>query len=85
MEEMLLARAWSATTLEDEIAEEESLALSERAEADRLLARATDLAAHAHERLATVAAARAALVGERPSVVAGHDEPGCYESLPEWV
>ncbi|HUG13918.1 MAG TPA: hypothetical protein VMM78_02775 [Thermomicrobiales bacterium] len=83
--EYLVERLWSADSLEDEVVEEEWLALAEQAEADRLLARASELAAHASERLAAVAAARAALSGDGLPPVTRHEEPLCRESLPEWL
>lgn len=71
-------------SLEEEINEEERLALAEQATADRLLAQAAELAAQAQERLMVALLARAALAGEHPPVAEGHDEPGCRESLPSW-
>ncbi|HMM40655.1 MAG TPA: hypothetical protein PKA95_02000 [Thermomicrobiales bacterium] len=71
-------------SLEDELDEEERLALAEQAMADRLQAQADEMAAHARERLRAVILARAALAGEHPPVVERHDEPGCRESIPLW-
>jgi|GEM_PF-6405098 len=70
-------------SLEEEIDAEESLALREQADADRLHAFAEDLAARSRTRLTAVALARAALYGDRPPI-ALRIEAGCRESLAEW-
>lgn len=71
-------------SLEDEIDEEERLALSEQATADRLRAQSGEMASHAAARLRAVVAARAALAGEHLPIFEPHDEPDCRESLPPW-
>ena len=70
-------------SLEEEIDNEEQLALSEQADADRLRAFAEELAARSRTRLAAVALARAALFGNQLPVTL-HDEWGCRESLVDW-
>jgi hypothetical protein len=70
-------------SLEDELAEQETLAMTEQAEVDRLRAWADDLEVSARHRLSSVAAARSVLYGESPPTHVGHDEPFCYESFPD--
>lgn len=80
----MVATSRVGMSLEEEIDEEERLALAEQAAADRLRAQAEDMAAYARERLRSVLVARAALAGEHPPVTEEHDEPGCRESLRPW-
>lgn len=79
---MVMSRV--TVSLEDEIDEEERLALAQQATADRIRAQADEMARHARRRLATVVIARAALHGEHPPVIEEHDEPDCQESLRPW-
>jgi hypothetical protein len=84
MVEQWAAPLSTTMSLEDEITEAETLALADQAEADRLRARADELAIRASTRLSIVAAARSVLYGEKPPSHAGHEEPFCYESFREW-
>ena len=72
----------SDISLEDAIDAEEALAMSEQADADRLYAFASDLAARSQSRLMAVTLARAALYGDHPPIVV-RSEVGCRESLPD--
>jgi hypothetical protein len=53
-------------------------ALADLARAEQLRAHADELEAWARERLALLA-------GHRDPPAARHDEPTCWESLPEWL
>lgn len=83
MAERFAAQVLTTLSLEDEITEHESLAMTEQAEADRLRAKAAELELSARRRLSNVAAARTVLYGERNSAHIGHEEPFCHESLPD--